>query len=253
MDRTVVTEEDVTRANRVLYDAVAERYEALDGRRGPGMTVWLRGVLADLRERAPGGRLLDVGTGAGLVTRCARGLFSVRVGLDLSPRLLAGNRGAFDLGVAGDLRHMPFLDRSFDAVTCFATLHHLFRFEGLVAEVRRILRPGGFFYADHDMDRAFRRRFALPLALYRRWHNAAGRFRAASPGTPEDLYGLTEWQAQGVDGDHLAALLSAAGFCVETGRHWFGLHPALDKLFGKRELPTGWAPLLRVWARKERP
>lgn len=250
MYRRSITEEDVRRANRDLYDAVAERYEAVDGRRGPRLEAWLRDTLEELRERAPGGRLLDIGTGAGLVTRCAQERFEVRVGLDLSPGLLAASRPAFDLGVAADLGRAPFPDASFDVVTCFATLHHLFRFEGLAAEVSRVLRPGGLLYTDHDMDRSFRRRFALPLALYRRWHDAAGRFRAAGDGVTEELYGLSEWHSDGVDGERLAALLHDAGFSVEVHRHWYGLHPAADRLFGKREMPPGWAPLLRVVAQK---
>ena len=89
MARDSVTARDVKDANQRLYDAVAEDYEAIDGRRSPALQAWLRGRMAEVRDRAPGGRLLDLGTGSGLVTRCAEGLFDCRVGADISPQMVA--------------------------------------------------------------------------------------------------------------------------------------------------------------------
>ncbi len=44
----------VKRANRELYDLVADRYEDVDGRRSPELEAWLRGTLGGLAERTGG-------------------------------------------------------------------------------------------------------------------------------------------------------------------------------------------------------
>jgi len=253
MERRQATAQDVKDANRQLYDAVAGEYEAIDDRRSPRLEAWLCGKLAALRRRAPGGCLLDLGAGSGLVTRCAEGHFAPRVGVDLSARILAASRATFDLGVAADVDALPFPDDSFDAVTCFSVLHHLYAFEGLVAEVARVLRPGGVFYSDHDMDAAFRRRFRLPVALYRKLRNARSKYHAASERVAPDVYDLSEWHGDGVDASRLVGLLESAGFSVEATFHWFGLSPLFDRLLGAKPRGRGWAPLLSLVATGGRP
>ena len=247
-----ITEHEVKAANRRLYDAIADRYEELDGRRVPALDRWLRGRLEALRREAPGGRLLDLGAGTGLVARCAAGVFDRRVGLDLSPRMLASGRDAFDLAVVGDVDHLPFADASFDAVTCFAVLHHLYRFEALAREVARVLRPGGVFYSDHDMDATFYRRFRPLLAVYRLLRNACSKYRRASREVTPELFHLTEWHSRGVDSEAVARAFCSAGLSVETRFHWFGLGRTTDRLFGDKARGRGWAPLVSVLAAKAR-
>lgn len=242
----------VKSANRQLYDAVAGCYEEIDGRRSPALESWLRQNLISLRQRSPGNSLLDIGTGSGLVTRCAEGVFALRVGLDLSPKILAANRRAFDFGVTADVDALPFPDHSFDVVVCFAVLHHLYGFESLVAEVVRVLKPGGVFYSDHDLDAAFAWRFAWPLNLYRRLHSSISRYLLASDAITPELYHLAEWQEGGVDSSGLVQLFATARFAVEVKFHWFGLAPVFDRLFGTRRHDQGWAPLVSLIATGER-
>ncbi len=187
------TAQRVKRANRELYDLVADRYEDVDGRRSPELEAWLRGTLSALAERTGGKRLLDLGTGSGLVPRCATGLYDLRFGIDLSPRILALNRPAFDGAAAADVDRLPFPDGSFDVVTGFAVLHHLPSFEGLAGELARVLSRGGVFYSDHDMDDGFFRRFRWPLAVYRRIHDARSAYEQASPEITGELYDDAEW------------------------------------------------------------
>jgi ubiquinone/menaquinone biosynthesis C-methylase UbiE len=212
------------------------------------MREWLRGRLRELRALAPGGRLIDIGSGSGLVTRCAEGLFERRVATDISQEILDANRDAFDVGVAADCDALPFPDGDFDVMTCFAVLHHLFAFDGLAAEAARVLKPGGIFYSDHDMDAAFYRRFRPLLALYRRMHNAAARYRKVSGEITDELYQLSEIQATGIDAAGFAALLEDRGFHVSLQFHWYGLTGVTDRIFGRRALRRGWAPLVRVTA-----
>lgn len=239
-------------ANRRLYDAVAANYEAVDGRRSPEVEAWVRATLADLRRRTRGSHLLDLGTGAGLLSRCARGIFDYRVGLDISPAILAYHTGAFDAGVGGEVDRVPFANSSFDLITCFATLHHLPAFEGLVVEVARLLAPGGIFYSDHDMDCVFYQRFALPLALYRRLHDARATYVRASVEITPEMYDAAEVHQSGIPTEHVVELLERAGLAAEVQYHWYGLNTLTNRLVGTRRLPRGWAPLVAIVAQQRR-
>lgn len=240
----------VKTANRRFYDAIADRYEAIDGRRSPALMKYLRRQLAHIRYESPGGRLLDIGTGAGLVTRCAAGIFSQRIGIDLSPKILSSNRFANDMGIAADADRLPFSNDSFDTVICFATLHHQFAFEDLVAEVARVLKRQGIFYADHDMDLAFSKRFRLPLQLYRKLNRREIKYQRANSTITPDLYALAEYQAKGIDAKALKGFMENNGFLTTMTFHWYGLAVFTDRIWGTRSFGRGWAPLVRIWGKK---
>jgi SAM-dependent methyltransferase len=98
-----------------------------------------------------GGDVLEIGPGFGATTRVlARrpGALSV---LELEPRYCERLRGRLDDGVAvelGDATKMPFADGRFSGVVCFTMLHHLpsrAMQNRLLAEVARVLAPGGVF------------------------------------------------------------------------------------------------------------
>ena len=100
----------------------------------------------------PGMRLLDAGCGPGTITL---GLVAAVapgevVGLDLSPAMVTQARAlAADRRVANarfevaDLQALPFPDASFDAAFESAVLEHVPDPTRAVAELRRVLRPGG--------------------------------------------------------------------------------------------------------------
>jgi ubiquinone/menaquinone biosynthesis C-methylase UbiE len=95
-----------------------------------------------------GGRLLDVGTGTGLVAAAAAVEHGAAVvALDLSPAMLAHARARVGpLGiplVAADTAALPCRDESFDAATCHLVLVFVDRPAVALAELHRVLRPGG--------------------------------------------------------------------------------------------------------------
>jgi SAM-dependent methyltransferase len=245
------TKNAVKSANKKLYDDIAGDYERIDGRRTPALSAWLADNLRSVRNSAGGGTLLDIGAGSGFVSRCAAGIFDERVGLDLSRKILAANSDAFEMGVCADVDDMPFADGSFDAAVCFAVLHHMYDFEGLVSEVARVLKPGGIFYSDHDLDSAFRRNFALPVHIYRIFKNAGTKKKLAALDVSYDDYDLSEFLSDGVPSLRIAGLLSEAGFDVKMKFHWYGSLPPLDFALGRLRLPRGLAPLLSIRAVKK--
>ena len=114
-----------------------------------------RDTLLGLAAPQPGEAVLDVGSGTGtlaLATAASVGTATV-TGIDPSPEMVqrarrkatkAGRSVAFEVGVVEDL---PFADETFDLVTSSLMWHHLpteIRSAAL-AEVRRVLRPGGRF------------------------------------------------------------------------------------------------------------
>jgi len=102
-----------------------------------------------------GAKVLEIGCGdgggAGIFSKAfAPGLYH---GLDVDPAMIkvaAGRRqgplGRNSLFVLGDAEHLPYRDNAFDAVVNFGIIHHLPDWRAGIAEVARVLRPGGAFY-----------------------------------------------------------------------------------------------------------
>ncbi len=69
------------------------------------------------------------------------------------PEVMKWRQGRVDL-VQGDSERLPFADDSFDLVTCSHSFHHYPNQARVVAEMHRILRPGGrLMMIDGDRDR----------------------------------------------------------------------------------------------------
>lgn len=98
---------------------------------------------------APGDRVLDVACGPGNFTRdfgLAAG-DGLAVGIDASAPMLAvaarDNDAPNVAYVRGDAHALPFRDVCFDAVCCFAALYFIEEPMRAVAEIVRVLAPGG--------------------------------------------------------------------------------------------------------------
>jgi ubiquinone/menaquinone biosynthesis C-methylase UbiE len=138
--------------------AIYERYwrpalaRAVKGVTGPGMAEEVR-IARLLLGLGPGDVVLDVACGPGNFTRefaRAVGDDGLAVGIDASKTMLA--RGAAELEAAGlanlalirgDATHLPFVDRSFDGLSCFAALHLFAEPFAALDEMRRVLGARG--------------------------------------------------------------------------------------------------------------
>jgi SAM-dependent methyltransferase len=108
--------------------------------------LWRKGLAKMVAKLLPqgweGSSLLDIGTGDGYTIRLVKPEGPV-VGIDTDPEMAeeAGQRGVeFRVGSA---YKVPFPDNSFDLVTMVEVVEHLDRPDDSLAEVRRVLRPGG--------------------------------------------------------------------------------------------------------------
>jgi 2-polyprenyl-3-methyl-5-hydroxy-6-metoxy-1,4-benzoquinol methylase len=97
-----------------------------------------------------GGRVLDVATQDGDFVRIlAESLenYTEIVGIDISERAIETAQGTFDQEniqfIQMDAEQMGLKDESFDTVSISASLHHLANIPPVLAEMKRVLRPGG--------------------------------------------------------------------------------------------------------------
>ncbi|MBN1586576.1 MAG: glycosyltransferase [Candidatus Omnitrophica bacterium] len=122
--------------------------------RYPALKIRQHHTLEMLRRfRAGGrkGRVLDLGCGPGPFLPQLGELFEEVWALDVSPEMLslaaekAGACAARCLRVQGDAEHLPFRDQSFDAIVAAGVLEYMETDGPMLAELRRLLRPGGIF------------------------------------------------------------------------------------------------------------
>ncbi|MEQ1911426.1 MAG: class I SAM-dependent methyltransferase [Vicinamibacterales bacterium] len=112
-------------------------------------TTPVAGQLVKFANIRPGERVLDVGTGTGVVAVTAARAGAKVDGMDLTPVLLEQARlnsriaGVDVTWTEGDAESLPYPDGSFDLV--LSEFGHMFapRPEVAVAEMRRVLKPGG--------------------------------------------------------------------------------------------------------------
>lgn len=108
------------------------------------------------RHVAGAQRLLDLGTGEGQLARAAvaAGVPEV-VGVDRSLAMVSAalERGGGTSVIRADITALPFADTSFDAVTTSLVLEHVSDLPGAVAEIGRVLSPGGRFllFVNHPL------------------------------------------------------------------------------------------------------
>jgi 2-polyprenyl-6-hydroxyphenyl methylase / 3-demethylubiquinone-9 3-methyltransferase len=131
------------------------QYDDLAGtwwdRRGPfAMLHWLAAARAENIPRAsrPGAVLIDVACGGGLLAPYVEPLGYRHIGLDLSVPSLRVAREHGVEPVRADARRLPFADESADVVVAGECLEHVPDLPRVIAEVCRVLRPGGTLVAD---------------------------------------------------------------------------------------------------------
>lgn len=136
-----------------LFEGLPGRYDRMGAVMSFGQDPRWRRAMVEAVAPGPGQRLLDVATGTGMVAAelVRRGAGEV-VALDQSEQMLAGAgaRLARDPGLAahvtlvrGEAEQLPFADDEFDGLTFTYLLRYVDDPAATMAELARVVRPGG--------------------------------------------------------------------------------------------------------------
>jgi SAM-dependent methyltransferase len=128
------------------YDSFAEGYTAAN-ENNLVHAYYERPATLALAGDVAGKRILDAGCGAGALIAALRDRGAIVTGIDKSAGMLELARRRLgddaDLQVAELGVPLPFPDDAFDDVTACLVLHYLKDWGPALAEVRRVLKPGG--------------------------------------------------------------------------------------------------------------
>ena len=139
---------NVQQANLLYHSRLAPNYHRQPFL-GEDNRVRVRRILEDLQQRTGGRRLLDIGCGAGFIFDAGHDLFERLDGVDITREMLASVEPRPNISTQiAPAEALPYPDEIFDVVTCNGVLHHIENIGEMLAEARRVLRPGGVFYAD---------------------------------------------------------------------------------------------------------
>lgn len=143
--------EDRARLVGAMFARIVPRYDLMNTLMTLGMDRRWRELTVEAARVPPGGLALDVAAGTGELTfTLLRHGARVAVGADFCQDMLIaardkarrrGARGA--LFVTGDALALPFPDDAFDAATVGFGLRNVSDLPGALAELRRVVRPGG--------------------------------------------------------------------------------------------------------------
>ena len=147
-----VDEADKAQLVRGVFDSVAARYDVMNDVLSMGMHRAWKAYTVAVAAVQPGMQVLDIAGGTGDLARA----FASRAGptgrvvlTDINEAMLrTGRDRLLDQGLvlptaACDAEHLPFADASFDLVSVAFGLRNMTHKEAALAEMCRVLRPGG--------------------------------------------------------------------------------------------------------------
>lgn len=197
-------------------------------------------VVDEALGTGPGGDLLDVGSGPGMLVRH---LLDTRPGdfrisaCDRSAAMIGAARQRVDTGEArldvARIEDMPYPDDSFDVVVAMGVLEYADAEQGL-REVVRVLRPGGLFVVS----------MLNPYSHYRLYQWAAywpllrllGRIEGLAGRPPERRHGAPHSGIRAIGRGRLCRLLRRYGLVPEDAVYYdlTVLVPPIDKVVRPR-------------------
>ncbi|MGH7041843.1 MAG: class I SAM-dependent methyltransferase [Acetobacteraceae bacterium] len=213
---------------RQVFASVAPRYDLMNDLMSLGVhRVWKRILLTALAPR-PNRTLLDLAGGTGDISFGWQRLGGGPVVLsDINPAMLAvardratdGGRVAGIALLVADAERLPLPDRAFDRVAIAFGLRNCTDKPAVLAEARRVLRPGGRFFCLEFS----RLQVAAFAPAYDAWSfRVLPALGARVAGDAESYQYLAESIRTFPDQERLAGMMRAAGFARVDVRNLSG-------------------------------
>ena len=212
-------------ANREVYNNMSpEKYNQNESIFNDARKEACRTILKEAVKKSGSDRALDIATGSGNLLRLEEDIFDSSFGIDIGENMLAAIKDDFPhtFLAAADAEALPFIDSSFNVISCYAMLHHLLTHETLFSECFRVLKNGGTLYTDHDPNYFLNRFYHIFYTL--RYRN--------KPGFGSDIEELAEYHnaySSGIDPVKLKRMLLEIGFAkvdityrITDKQHWEG-------------------------------
>lgn len=172
------------RAESVVFDRAAGFYDATRGF-PPGVAERVAALIAEAGALRPASQLLEVGVGTGRIALPLAAHVGSITGVDLSAPMLAqlvAKRGARRIAaLRADAAALPFRDRAFDAAVSVHVFHLIPRWREALAEVARVLRPGGVLLLGADDQ-------AAGGSLFRSPHQIVAQLGYQNAGVPRERF-----------------------------------------------------------------
>jgi ubiquinone/menaquinone biosynthesis C-methylase UbiE len=173
---------------RALYeDRAAQQYAEARPLPDPRIDRKFAKICELVRSELPCEAFLDAGCGDGrYLAALAPELPARRAGTDLSARILETARTRIDADFRqANLETLPFADGEFDLVLCSQVIEHVLDADAGIAELVRVLRPGGTLVVSTDNARNYVSRVvnAPRTAVVRAFRLRGARGRIESPAT----------------------------------------------------------------------
>jgi SAM-dependent methyltransferase len=202
---------------------------------GEGLDRW-----DDTRKRIArykqGGAILDIGCSSGGFLSTMSGSSWQRYGIEMEESTAAKARQQAGAEVfVGDAVQAPFLPESFDVITCFDVLEHVYSPHEFLSKVFEWLKPGGIFYAMMpNIDSWEARLFGsywygleLPRHLF---HFSPQSIRALMP--------TLGFQEVALNTPRASYIERSLGYVGSRVLQTFGFNPAPQSSFQHRSIPS---------------
>ena len=203
---------------RRLFATIADRYDLITVLLSYGQDRRWKRRLVEMAGACTGARALDLACGTGDLTFALAARGARAAGLDITPRMIELARrksvrppaaGRAPAWLVGDMMALPFADESFDVVTTGYGIRNVPVIEPALAEIRRVLRPGGRLLS-LDFNRP---EHALVRGVYLTYLTVVGSaLGLALHGDPDTYRYIPESIRRYPGARGLAALMRDAGF-----------------------------------------
>ena len=208
---TEVSMEERRRLIRRTFRQVAPRYDLMNDLMSMGVHRFWKSALVTLAAARPGEVAVDLAGGTGDIALALAGAGARVLVVDPSADMMRvgqARAGASRAGwIAAEAEQLPFADASIDLLTISFGIRNVTNVERALAEIARVLKPGGRFYClEFSTPRAWLRPF------YALWSRTAIPVLGAVISGRRDAYRyLVESIRRFPDQAEFAAMIAASG------------------------------------------